>query len=89
MKSFATEVIADGSGKWCGNALRFATREEAQASGENLALRWTMVRQTRTVESDDPVNYKLVDGVLHDVEPEIEMTDGEEEAWQALSSMTL
>ena len=27
--SFKPEVIADSSGQWCGNALRFATREEA------------------------------------------------------------
>jgi len=89
MKSFAPEVIADSSGTWCGNSLRFATREEAERSVGDLARRWMMVRQTRTVESDDPVNYKLVDGVLHDVEPELEMTEEEEEAWQALSSMTL
>ena len=28
--SFKPEVIADTSIKWCGNALRFATREEAE-----------------------------------------------------------
>ena len=30
--SFKPEVIADTSGKWCGNALRFATREEAKTN---------------------------------------------------------
>jgi hypothetical protein len=30
--SFKPEVIADSSGKFCGNALRFATREEAEAN---------------------------------------------------------
>jgi len=30
--SWKPEVIADSSGKWCGNALRFATREEAEAN---------------------------------------------------------
>jgi hypothetical protein len=30
--SFKPEVIADTSGKWCDNALRFATREEAKAN---------------------------------------------------------
>ena len=30
--SFKPEVIADLSGTWCGNALRFATREEATAT---------------------------------------------------------
>ena len=32
--SFKPEVIADSSGQWCGNALRFATREEAEANVE-------------------------------------------------------
>jgi len=32
--SWKAEVIADSSGKWCGNALRFAAREEAEANVE-------------------------------------------------------
>ena len=28
--SYAAEVIADNSGKFCGNSLRFATEHEAQ-----------------------------------------------------------
>lgn len=64
MKSFAPEVIADASGKWVGNALRFATREEAEANVANLADRWMAVRETRVVESADPPNYCWLDGVL-------------------------
>lgn len=62
--SYAPEVIADATGKWIGNKLRFATREEAEANVQNLALRWMLVRQTRVVESSDPVNYRWVDGRL-------------------------
>jgi hypothetical protein len=62
--SYAPEVIADSSGKWSGNALRFATPEEATAWVDDLALRWTLVRDTRVVESDDAVNYAIVDGKL-------------------------
>jgi hypothetical protein len=58
--SWKPEVIADSSGKWCGNALRFATKEEAEISVANLAMRWMAVRETRVVESDDPVNYAIV-----------------------------
>ena len=68
-KSWAPEVIADASGKWCGNQLRFATREEAEANVADLYSRWMLVRQTRVVESDDPVNYKW-EGRLIPVEPE-------------------
>jgi hypothetical protein len=61
--SWAPEVIADSSGKWCGNAVRFATKEEAEADVRDLANRWFMVRETRVVESTDPVNFKRVRGV--------------------------
>jgi hypothetical protein len=58
MKSFKAEVIADSSGKWVANAVRLATREEAEAYGRNLFDRWTLVRQVRVAESEDPPNYK-------------------------------
>jgi hypothetical protein len=62
--SFAPEVIADSSGKFCGNGLRFATREEAEANVQDLMMRWMSVRETRVVESGDPVNYRYVSGKL-------------------------
>jgi hypothetical protein len=62
--SWSPEVIADSSGEWVGNALRFATREEAEANVLTLAMRWTSVRDTRVVESDEPVNYAWVTGRL-------------------------
>ena len=64
MKSYAPEVIADSTGKWCGNSLRFATREEAEANVRDLKMRWMLVRETRVIESDDRVNYAWVDGKL-------------------------
>lgn len=59
--SFKPEVIADGSGKFCGNALRFATREEAEAYAADLMWRWTAVRETRVIKSDDPVTHRWTD----------------------------
>jgi len=67
--SYAPEVQTDNSGKWTGNALRFATEAEAQAWVLDLTLRWTLVRDARAVESTDPVNYAIVDGVLTPVQP--------------------
>jgi hypothetical protein len=55
--SYKPEVVADSAGKWCGNAVRFATEAEAEAYVLNLAMRWTAVRDTRVVESPDPVTY--------------------------------
>ena len=41
--SWAPEVIADSSGKWCGNELRFAPRTKADSNVCDLAMRWTLV----------------------------------------------
>ena len=54
--SFKAEVIADSSGTWAGNALRFATRAEAEVYAKDLYSRWTAVKEWRVVESTDPVN---------------------------------
>ena len=66
--SYKPEVIADSSGKWFGNALRFATYDEAFANARDLSLRWFAVCDYRAVESPDPVNYRYVDGKLEALE---------------------
>jgi len=58
--SWKPEVIADSSGQFVGNALRFATREEAEAWVRDLSMRWTLVRETRVVECDDPVTDRIL-----------------------------
>jgi hypothetical protein len=54
-------------GEWAGNALRFATREEAAANVWDLMNRWMLVNDYRVDESEDPVNYRWVDGHLEEV----------------------
>lgn len=66
--SFKPEVSTGSDPKFYSNALRFATREEAEASAMDLAMRWTAVRNWRAVESDDPVNYAIRDGLLVRIE---------------------
>lgn len=58
MTSYKTEVIADSSGKWAGNGLRFATREEADQYVSDFMDRWTSVRGWRSLESNDPVTHR-------------------------------
>jgi len=60
--SWKGEVIADGSGKFVGNGMAFATKAEAENYVADLAMRWTLVRDTRVVESSDPVNYSFTNG---------------------------
>jgi hypothetical protein len=57
--SWAPEAITD-SGQWAGNRLRFDTKEEA----ETYLAAFSSVRNTRVVESYDPVNYRWDDGRL-------------------------
>jgi hypothetical protein len=67
--SWKSEVIADSSGKWSSNALRFATREEAEANVQGLMMHWFAVRETRVVECDDPVNHRYIEGRLESLAP--------------------
>jgi hypothetical protein len=69
MSSWAPEVSVDASGKWSGNAVRFATKDEAEAWAFDRMMRWTAVRDTRVVESQDPVNYRWIDNQLVRIEP--------------------
>lgn len=62
--SWKPQVIADRTGNWAGNALRFATKEEADANVANLASRWLAVREVRSVECDDPVSHAWRDDRL-------------------------
>lgn len=59
---FKAEVIADSSGKWAGNALVFPTREQAEDYVRDLAGRWTLVIDTRVVETDEEANYTFLNG---------------------------
>jgi hypothetical protein len=58
--SWKPEFFVDGL--WSGNALRFATKEEAEKSGRELLSRWFVPSDSRAAESSDPVNYKFTNG---------------------------
>ena len=69
--SWKPEVIADNTGKWVGNGLRFATKAESDANVADLYSRWTAVREVRSVEVDEPVNYVWCDGHLERIIEEV------------------
>lgn len=66
--SWKPEVRIVGESGWHGNALRFATEQEARENASDLSRRWMLVNGTRAVESDEPVNYTYHDGELKAVE---------------------
>jgi len=74
--SWAPEVVADSSGRFYGNNLRFATYDEAYNNACDLAGRWMLVTKYRAALSDDPVNYTYHDNTLLPLHPrELESED--------------
>lgn len=49
---FKVEVIADSSGKWAGNGMRFDKISEAEEYARDLASRWMMVTKWRVIETE-------------------------------------
>lgn len=52
------------NGKWETNNLTFATEVEAETSARDLMSRWMLVEDCKAIESDQEVNYQIVDGVM-------------------------
>lgn len=54
MPYYKVEVIADSTGNWCGNGITYTTKEHAEQSARDLAMRWTAVRDWRVIEVAEP-----------------------------------
>lgn len=59
-------VFVDG--QWAGNALVFATKHEAEQNARALMYRWTLVKDSKAIETTEPVNYKWIEDRLVPVE---------------------
>ncbi len=59
--SFKAEVKTYADPQWCPNGLAFETRHEASLYVARVAMRWTLVTDTRVVESEDPINAVQLD----------------------------
>ena len=77
--SYKPEVkVMNNGGQWSQNNLAFATYEEALESARDLYNRWILCEDFRAVESDQPVNYAIIDGVMREVQTiHCETVDGE------------
>lgn len=67
--SWKAEVLADSSGRYASNALRFATQAEAGSYAIDLFNRWSAVKNWRTVPTSDPVTYAWQAGRLIPIKP--------------------
>jgi len=74
MPSFKPGVIVTGETTPTFNGLAFATRDEAEKYGRNLAGRWMLVERIVVEESTEPVNYQWTDRGLEAVLPRAVMT---------------
>lgn len=64
--SWKPEVYDRG---WAGNGMAFETKEEAELWARDLLNRWFVPTDSRAVESDEPVNYAIIQGILCTVIP--------------------
>lgn len=48
-------------GEWCSNGQAFATEPEAKHAGTARFMVWYLPTDMRVVESDEPVNYAVID----------------------------
>jgi len=61
--SWKAEVKVKGNGKkWYTSALRYKTKEEAEASVSSLQSRWPTVLEVRVIEVNQPPNYRWYKG---------------------------
>jgi hypothetical protein len=65
--SWCAEVIADNSGEWSRNPLRFATEQEAIDYATDLSWRWTSVRKYRATPTTDAVSHRYTNGRLEEI----------------------
>jgi hypothetical protein len=57
--SWKVEITGNASSQWSTNSVRFATKEEAEAYGRDLAMRLVSSKVWRVSQSADPPNFQL------------------------------
>ncbi len=59
--NYRPEVSTDGGATFGQNAQVFATHAEAETMAKDIFNRWFAATHYRVTETEDPVNYRLVD----------------------------
>ena len=52
------------------NGRAFETKEEAEAMAKDIFGRWMPAADYKAVESDEPANYRIINGVLEPIQKE-------------------
>lgn len=61
--SFKPMIQTADNSDYYPNSTAFATREEAERAAKDIYTRWWSATDWRVDESDQPVNYTVVNGV--------------------------
>ena len=67
MSNYRPEISTDGGKSFGQNAQVFATKEEAETMARDIFSRWMLATDYRATETEDPVNYRLIDNKLEPV----------------------
>lgn len=59
---FKLGVKTPGDTEFVFNALCFETEQEAEDYGRDLFSRWSAVKETKVLTSDEPINYRFTNG---------------------------
>ena len=65
--NYRPEISTDGGKSFGQNAQVFATKDEAETMAKDIFGRWMAATDYRATETTDPVNYRIVNGVLSPV----------------------
>lgn len=53
------------------NGQAFETKEEAEAMAKDIFNRWMLATNYKAVESDEPVNYRINNGIFEPIPKEV------------------
>jgi len=60
--SYKLGVKTPGDTEFVTNGLCFETEREAKDYGVDLFSRWSVVKETKVLTSDEPINYRFING---------------------------
>ena len=78
MSNYRPEISTDGGKSFGQNAQVFATKEEAETMAKDIFNRWMLATDYRVTETEDAVNYRIVDNVLTPVARVVTDSEGGE-----------
>lgn len=63
-------AIKTSGGDFHLNGRAFETKEEAEAMAKDIFGKWMLATDYKAVESDEPANYRITNGVLKPIQKE-------------------